>query len=131
MDLLASESSESRFLAYVEGLVAVIGHADRAVPLHDYCLGLLMPGERKSVEPMAAVIGQAARAVPLHDSCRGLLMRGERKGVEPMAAVTAPARVAAQHQSLLHFVGNAPWSDERVLARVRELVLPTLERRGP
>src|SRR6266852_2941908 len=99
MDLLASTSSESRFLAYVEGLVAVIGHADRAVPLHDYCLGLLMPGERKSVEPMAAV--------------------------------TAPARVAAQHQSLLHFVGNAPWSDERVLARVRELVLPTLERRGP
>jgi len=99
MDLLASASSESRFLAYVAGLVAVIGHADRAVPLHDYCLGLLMPGERKSVEPMAAV--------------------------------TAPARVAAQHQSLLHFVGNAPWSDERVLARVRELVLPTLERRGP
>src|SRR6202166_3342652 len=99
MDLLASTSSESRFLAYVEGLVAVIGHADRAVPLHDYCLGLLMPGERESVEPMAAV--------------------------------TAPARVAAQHQSLLHFVGNEPWSDERVLARVRELVLPTLERRGP
>ena len=93
MDLLASTSSESRFLAYVEGLVAVIGHADRAVPLHDYCLGLLMPGERKSVEPMAAV--------------------------------TAPARVAAQHQSLLHFVGNAPWSDERVGPGCRKrLVLP-------
>ena len=39
-----------------------------------------------------------------------------------MAALTAPARVPAQHQSLLHFVGNAPWSDERVLARVRDLV---------
>src|SRR5688572_1599357 len=48
-----------------------------------------------------------------------------------MAAVTAPARVAAQHQSLLHFVANAPWSDERVLARVRELVLPSIEREGP
>jgi SRSO17 transposase len=99
MDFLAIESSESRFLAYVEGLVAVIGHTDRAMPLHDYCLGLLMPGERKSVEPMAAV--------------------------------TAPARVAAQHQSLLHFVGNAPWSDERVLTKVRKLVLPAIERRGP
>src|SRR5476651_1091972 len=99
MDLLASASSEARFLAYVEGLVRVIGHADRAMPLHDYCLGLLMPGERKSVEPMAAV--------------------------------TAPSRVPAQHQSLLHFVGNAAWSDERVLARVRELVLPAIERRGP
>ena len=37
-----------------------------------------------------------------------------------MAAVTAPARVAAQHQSLLHFVANAPWSDEAVLAGARD-----------
>jgi SRSO17 transposase len=94
-----SDARESRFSAYVEGLVGVIGHADRAVPLRDYCLGLLMPGERKSVEPMAAV--------------------------------TAPSRVAAQHQSLLHFVGAAPWSDERVLDKVRELVLPAIERNGP
>jgi SRSO17 transposase len=55
----------------------------------------------------------------------------ERKSVEPMAAVTAPARVGAQHQSLLHFVGEAPWSDERVLAKVREMVLPAIERREP
>ena len=96
---VGSGGSETRFAAYVEGLVSVIGHADRAAPLRDYCLGLLMPGERKSVEPMAAV--------------------------------TAPARVAAQHQSLLHFVGNAPWSDERVLAKVRDLVLPSIERSGP
>jgi len=99
MNRAKSDASESRFSAYVEGLVGVIGHADRAVPLRDYCLGLLMPGERKSVEPMAAV--------------------------------TAPARVPAQHQSLLHFVGAAPWSDERVLGRVRELVLPAVERNGP
>jgi SRSO17 transposase len=48
-----------------------------------------------------------------------------------MAAVTAPANVGAQHQSLLHFVGEAPWSDERVLAKVREMVLPAIERHGP
>jgi len=29
---------------------------------------------------------------------------GERKSVEPMAAITAPERVSAQHQSLLHFI---------------------------
>jgi len=90
---------ESRFAAYVEGLAEVLGHADRVGPLRCYCVGLLMPLARKSVEPMAAV--------------------------------TAPATVAAQHQSLLHFVGNAPWSDERMLARVRELVLPAIERDGP
>jgi SRSO17 transposase len=47
-----------------------------------------------------------------------------------MAAVTAPATVSAQHQKLLHFVANAPWSDERVLAKVREMVVPTIERHG-
>ena len=55
----------------------------------------------------------------------------ERKSVEPMAAVTAPAQVAAKHQSLLHFVGNAPWSDATMLARVGQLVLPAIERSGP
>ncbi len=93
-----ANASEVRFAAYVEGLVSVIGHADRAKPLRDYCLGLVMPGDRKSVEPMAAL--------------------------------TAPERTAAQHQSLLHFVGEGGWSDEEVLSKVRELVLPQIERHG-
>jgi SRSO17 transposase len=96
---LRANDSESRFTAYVEGLVSVIGHADRAGPLHDYCVGLMLPGERKSVEPMAAK--------------------------------TAPARTSAQHQSLLHFVGVAAWSDEKVLAKVCEMVLPEIERHRP
>ncbi len=99
MRLPAAEDTESRFVAYVERLTGVIGHADREGPLRDYCTGLVMPCERKSVEPMAAV--------------------------------TAPARVGAQHQSLLHFVGEAAWSDERVLAKVCEMVLPAIERHGP
>jgi SRSO17 transposase len=99
MDLQGAGDSESRFAAYVEGLVSVIGHADRAKPLRDYCTGLMLPCERKSVEPMAAM--------------------------------TAPARVSAQHQSLLHFIGEARWSDEKVLAKVREMVLPGMERHEP
>src|SRR5476649_2524253 len=47
-------TTETRFAAYVEGLSSVLGHADRIGPLRDYCTGLLLPGERKSVEPMAA-----------------------------------------------------------------------------
>lgn len=47
--------SEAAFDAYVDALIGVIGHVDRAEPLKDYCLGLLMPIERKSVEPLAAV----------------------------------------------------------------------------
>jgi SRSO17 transposase len=59
------------------------------------------------------------------------MMPCERKSVEPMAAITAPERTAAQHQSLLHFVGEGKWSDEKVLAKVRELVLPKIEQHGP
>ena len=81
MDHPIAADGALRFEAYVEGLVSVIGHADRARPLRDYCVGLIMPCERKSVEPMAAV--------------------------------TAPERTAAQHQSLLHFVGEGRWSDDR------------------
>src|ERR1700694_1073717 len=99
MGLPGADDIESRFAGYVEELVSVIGHADRAGPLRDYCVGLMLPCERKSVEPMAAV--------------------------------TAPERTAAQHQSLLHFVGNAAWSDEKVLAKVREMALPEMERQGP
>lgn len=38
----------------MDGLAQAAGHADRATPLKLYCTGLLLPGERKSVEPMAA-----------------------------------------------------------------------------
>jgi SRSO17 transposase len=92
------QSSVARFKAYVESLAQVLGHADRAQPFEDYCSGLLLPGERKSVEPMAAVV--------------------------------APSRVSAEHQSLLHFVAQAPWSDDAVLRKVRALVLPAIEAQG-
>ncbi len=60
----------------------------------------------------------------MRDYCLGLLMPIARKSVEPMAAVTASSQVAAKHQSLLHFVGNAAWSDAAMLTKVSELVLP-------
>ena len=46
--------SEVRFQAYISALSEEIGHADRIDPLRRYCTGLLLPGERKSIEPMAA-----------------------------------------------------------------------------
>lgn len=45
---------EKRFAAYMDGLAQAAEHADRRIPLRNYCMGLLLPGERKSVEPMAA-----------------------------------------------------------------------------
>jgi SRSO17 transposase len=91
--------SEARFASYVDALGSVMEHPGRTGRLRDYCTGLILPGERKSVEPMAAR--------------------------------TAPARVSAQHQSLLHFVGAGGWSDEKVLAKVSELVVPAITQQGP
>jgi SRSO17 transposase len=51
---IAPDPQQGRFAAYIEGLAEAAGHADRNVPLKNYCTGLLLPGERKSVEPMAA-----------------------------------------------------------------------------
>jgi SRSO17 transposase len=98
MDGQRSLGGEERFSSYLDGLASVMGRVSRVGPMRDYCTGLLLPGERKSVEPIAAL--------------------------------TAPGRVAAQHQSLLHFVAQGGWSDESVLAKVRAMVLPQIERHG-
>jgi SRSO17 transposase len=93
-----SDLADERFEAYVVGLAEAIGHADREKPLRDYCAGLMLPMDRKSVEPLAAA--------------------------------TLPSRVSAQHQSLMHFISQSAWSDEKLLAKVRELVLPKIEAHG-
>jgi hypothetical protein len=50
----AGITQQRRLAAYIEGLANGAGHADRHTPLKNYCTGLLLPGERKSVEPRAA-----------------------------------------------------------------------------
>jgi len=84
-------SDLDRYLAY---LCEALGHADRHAGFVDYSRGLMLPIERKSVEPLAAY------SDPLH--------------------------VPAKHQSLHHFVANSQWSDEAVLERVRDWVVPAL-----
>jgi SRSO17 transposase len=49
-----SDGGQARFVAYVEAITLAPGHADRAAPFRSYCAGLLLPGDRKSIEPMAA-----------------------------------------------------------------------------
>src|SRR5215471_5003451 len=50
----APGAQQKRLAAYLDRLALAAGHADRMVPLKSYCTGLLLDGERKSVEPMAA-----------------------------------------------------------------------------
>ena len=60
-----AESTEGRFAAYVEGLVSVIGHADRARPLRDYCVGLMTSCERNAaVRRLGRLLMEAAGVDP-------------------------------------------------------------------
>jgi SRSO17 transposase len=52
-------ASRSRFDTYLTRLGEAVGHADRREPLRAYLTGLLLPGDRKSVEPMAARLDPA------------------------------------------------------------------------
>jgi SRSO17 transposase len=82
------------------------------------------------LQEIAGVMEHAARVAPMRAYCSGLLLDCERKSVEPIAAATAPHAASAQHQSLLHFLAKGEWSDEKVLGKVRGLVLPQIERHG-
>ena len=96
---ISRTTSEQRFEEFITSLESSIGHADRKEPLRAYCTGLLLPGERKSVEPMAARID--------------------------------PAHVRQRHQSMHHFIADAPWNDRDVLCTIRDYTLPFIEETGP
>jgi SRSO17 transposase len=92
-------TERERFDDYVDRLARAVGHADRVWPLRAYLTGLLLDGERKSVEPMAARVD--------------------------------PRHVSRAHQAMHHFVANAPWDGEAVLAVARDYALTQLERHAP
>lgn len=56
--------------------------------------------------------------------CSGLMAPLVRKSVEPMAAHPDPMRSRSKRQSLCHFMADAAWSDEQMLLRVCQWVVP-------
>ena len=51
------QRSIERFKAFMVPVVAPLGRSERRVAAANYVSGLLMPGQRKSIEPMAARLG--------------------------------------------------------------------------
>lgn len=94
-----SIATEERFEEFISRLFESVGHADRREPLHAYIAGLLLPGERKSIEPMAARVD--------------------------------PRHVESRHQSMHHFVAEAPWDARAVIGVARDWALEQFERHGP
>jgi SRSO17 transposase len=72
-------------------------------------------------------LGHSDRHAGLRGYCTGLMAPLKRKSVEPMAAHLAPGATRSRHQSLHHFVADAAWSDEQMLLRVAQWVVPTMD----
>ena len=93
----SSGDSESRFAAYVEALGMALGHADRVVPLRNYCAGLLLPGDRKSIEPMAARV-EPGRVQAVHQSLHHLIAKADWSDAAVLAAIRAEVLPAMQQR---------------------------------
>src|SRR5713101_4437005 len=91
---------ERELREYLDGMVEGMGRVERKAAMRNYVVGLLLDGERKSVEPMAARL------------------------------VDAPEQVGAMRQRLLDCVGKADWQEREVLRRLAiklERELPGIE----
>src|SRR5829696_2051223 len=77
---------EGRLAAYLDEIAAVLGHAGRAASARAYCTGLLLPGERKSIEPMAARM-EPGRVQAKHQSLHHVVAKAEWDDVALLRAV--------------------------------------------
>jgi SRSO17 transposase len=91
-------ASASRFSAYVERLTRALGHADRGAPVRAYCVGLMLPGQRKSVEPIAARI-EPARVGAAHQSLHHFVAQAAWDDRAVLAAVRDLVLPAMQAQA--------------------------------
>jgi SRSO17 transposase len=82
------------------------------------------------MEHLAAGLGHVDRHAGLKGYCTGLMLPLSRKSVEPMAARVDPLHASARHQSLHHFVAKAEWSDNEMLRRVSQWVVPKMDLSG-
>lgn len=83
------------------------------------------------IQRLADAIAHKDRVEPLVAYLSGLTLPGERKSVEPIAARIDPFRTSARHQSLLHFLGQAPWDDQEVLRVARNYAFEQMLMHSP
>jgi len=79
------------------------------------------------LDHLAEGLGHADRHAGLRGYCTGLMLPLSRKSVEPMAARVDPMHASAKHQALHHFVAKADWSDNEMLRKVAQWVVPRMD----
>ena len=82
------KTAGNRFAEYIDGLTAALGHFDRKEPFRQYATGLLLPLERKSVEPIAARV-DPGRVSAAHQSLHHFVAKADWSDRALLAAVRA------------------------------------------
>src|ERR1700756_4433062 len=97
-------TGEARLAAYLDAIAGVLGHARRAASARAYCTGLLLPGERKSIEPMAARL-EPAHVQAKHQALHHVVAQADWDDAAVLAAVRAQVLPAiARHGPGLHWI---------------------------
>src|SRR6201987_488597 len=93
---------EARLAAYLEAIAGVLGHARRAASARAYCTGLLLPGERKSIEPMAARL-DPAHVQAKHQSLHHVVAQADWDDAALLAAVRAQVLPAIERHGPVRY----------------------------
>lgn len=109
---------------FLDRMVAVLGHKDRHGPRRDYCLGLLLDGDRKSMEPMAARLAPAttgARHQQLQDFVTHsrwddeAILKVVREWVLPELTQAGPVQTCIVHL-IRYSMQLASWKERKAIA---------------
>src|ERR1700756_4212658 len=101
-------TGEARLAAYLDAIAGVLGHAGRAAAAQAYCTGLLLPGERKSIEPMAARL-DPTHVQAKHQSLHHVVAQADWDDAAVLAAVRAQVLPAIErHGPVLSWSGDDP-----------------------
>jgi SRSO17 transposase len=95
-------TSEARLAAYLEEIVGVLGHASRAASAQAYCTGLLLPGERKSIEPIAARL-DPTHVQAKHQSLHHVVAQADWDDAAVLAAVRAQVLPAIERHGPVRY----------------------------
>src|SRR6201993_1008158 len=97
-------TGEARLAASLDAVVGGLGHVRRAASARAYCTGLLLPGERKSIEPMAARL-EPAHVQAKHQALHHVVAQADWDDAAVLAAVRAQVLPAiARHGPVLHWI---------------------------
>src|SRR3954469_21351277 len=95
-------TGEARLAVYLDAIAGVLGHARRAASARAYCTGLLLPGERKSIEPMAARL-EPAHVQAKHQSLHPVVAQAEWDDAAVLAAVRAQVLAAIERHGPVRY----------------------------